>query len=243
MTPKCPRRIFSLLLLLALLLLAGGVFYVSDYYHADPSVSALLAEDLPEISITAENGRIVFRPEEVKAGLIFYPGGKVEYTAYSPLMLELAERGFLCILLKMPLNLAFLGMNAADTVYADFPEVGHWILAGHSLGGAAAGIYAAEHADNLDGLMLLAAYTTADLKEKDIKVLSIYGSEDGVLNRGSYEKNRGNLPADTIERIIPGGCHAWFGSYGAQKGDGFPTISNEEQIRLTAETASDCFLN
>lgn len=28
-----------------------------------------------------------------------------------------------------------------------------------------------------------------------LRVLSVYGSEDGVMNREAYEKNRANLPA------------------------------------------------
>ena len=62
------------------------------------------------------------------------------------------------------------------------------------------------------------------------------------MNRESYEKNRANLPADTTELILDGGCHAQFGSYGPQEGDGEPTISGEEQIRQTAEAiAAFCF--
>ena len=57
----------------------------------------------------------------------------------------------------------------------------------------------------------------------------VYVSEDGVLNRKKYEADRTNLPQDTTETVIDGGCHAGFGSYGAQKGDGTPAISAEEQ--------------
>lgn len=56
-----------------------------------------------------------------------------------------------------------------------------------------------------------------------------------MLDRESYEKNRANLPADTIEVVLDGGCHAQFGSYGHQDGDGIPTISGEEQVRQTVE--------
>ena len=73
-----------------------------------------------------------------------------------------------------------------------------------------------------------------------MKVSSKLGTyQDGVLNRDSYEKDRKNLPTDFTEVSIDGGCHAQFGSYGAQKGDGTPTISNEEQIRRTAEYAAE----
>ena len=60
-------------------------------------------------------------------------------------------------------------------------------------------------------------------------------SEDGVLNREKYEADRTNLPQDTTETVIDGGCHAGFGSYGAQKGDGTPAISAEEQQQQTAD--------
>ena len=48
-----------------------------------------------------------------------------------------------------------------------------------------------------------------------------------------------NLPEDFTEIVIPGGCHAYFGSYGPQEGDGTPQISNEEQIRFTANAIGD----
>ena len=47
------------------------------------------------------------------AGFIFYPGGKVGYTAYAPLILALAEQDILCVLLEMPFNLAVLDSLAA----------------------------------------------------------------------------------------------------------------------------------
>ena len=67
-------------------------------------------------------------------------------------------------------------------------------------------------------------------------VVSLYGSEDGVLNREEY---RGNLLENTEESILRGGYHVWFSSYGAQDGDGIPTITNEEQLCVTAEKSSD----
>lgn len=234
---KKSLRILCVLTGIILLLFVGGTLYVNDYYHADPSAEKLLSADLPDITITAEKERILFRPEETKAGLIFYPGGKVEYTAYSPLMKALAEKGFFCVLLKMPLNLAFLNINAADTVFADHPEIENWYLMGHSLGGAAAALYAEKHADRLNGLILLASYSTANLNGSKLKLLSIYGSEDGILNKNLYMKSSKNLPEDMTEVIIPGGCHAYFGAYGEQKGDGTPAISREEQIQITAEEA------
>lgn len=78
-------------------------------------------------------------------------------------------------------------------------------------------------------------YYHADLTDSGLRVYSTYGSKDGVLNREKYEADRTNLPQDTTETVIDGGCHAGFGSYGAQKGDGTPTISAKEQQRQTAD--------
>ncbi|MBQ9746986.1 MAG: hypothetical protein IJW21_09235 [Clostridia bacterium] len=50
-----------------------------------------------------------------------------------------------------------------------------------------------------------------------------------------YEKYASKLPHDYEEYVIEGGCHAYFGVYGTQDGDGTPKISNEEQIDVTAE--------
>ena len=98
-----------------------------------------------------------------------------------------------------------------------------------------AAYYLADHAEDYKGLILLASYSTADLSATDVAVLSVFGSEDTVMNREKYIENKSNLPSDFTEYVIDGGCHAYFGMYGAQDGDGTPTITNEAQIRLTVE--------
>ena len=95
--------------------------------------------------------------------------------------------------------------------------------------------YVSKHTEDFEGLVLLAAYSTEDLSDSGLKVLSVYGSEDGVLNREKYEEYRDNLPEHTVEKVIEGGNHAGFGSYGEQEGDGQAKISQEEQIEVTVE--------
>ena len=234
-----------LLILLAALVLSGAAFgvYTADYYRMDEEAAAVCAAPAGPYEIRNGGGRcLVFEPEHAKTGLIFYPGGKVEYTAYAPLMALLRERGVLCVLCHMPFNLAVLYANAAEGIPARFPSVTRWYVGGHSLGGVMAAYYAADHADALEGLLLLAAYSTEDLTGSGLRVLSVRGSEDGVLNAASYEENRANLPADARELVIEGGCHAFFGNYGDQKGDGVPAISRQEQLTLTAQAAADFML-
>ena len=232
---KRTRIILSVCLAIILVFGVGGYAYVSDYYHADETALEAMAYQTDSVQAKLDGNVTWFVPENPVAGLIFYPGGKVEYTAYASLMRACAENGILCALVRMPGNLAVLDANAADGLQQEYQEVTTWYIAGHSLGGAMAAGYAAAHYEDYDGLILLAAYSTKDLTGTPLRALSVYGSEDGVMNRASYEKNRANLPADTTEVILDGGCHAQFGSYGPQNGDGVPTISGEEQVRQTAE--------
>jgi hypothetical protein len=154
-------------------------------------------------------------------------------------MAELARDGILCVLVEMPFRLAVLDVSRADGIKEEFPEIENWYIGGHSLGGSMAASYISDHTDEYDGLVLLGAYSTADLSDTVLSVLSVYGSEDKVMKRDKYEKYKSNLPTDFSELVIEGGCHAYFGMYGAQDGDGTPTIRNHEQIAITAEAISE----
>ena len=228
------KKVLVILLVMVATVLVVGTWYANDYYRADMEAIELFAS---EKSISAEilnDNTIIFAPEKADTGLIFYPGGKVEYTAYMSLMQECAEQGILCVLLEMPLNLAVLDINAADGIQEQYPQITEWYIGGHSLGGSMAASYLEKNIDAYEGLVLLGSYSTVDLSETDLKVLSVYGSEDNVLNPEKYEKYKTNLPDDYKEVIIEGGCHAYFGMYGMQSGDGIPLITNEEQIVITA---------
>ncbi len=235
---KSKRKILiisaSVLAIIALIFPACAI-YLGNYYRAYEGAIAVFSPD-ENISIsTLDNGSVVFEPQDATIGFIFYPGGKVEHNAYQPLMASLARKGILCVLVEMPFNLAVFDINAADGIQESYPQIESWYIGGHSLGGSMAAAYLSKHSDEYDGLVLLGSYSTSNLSDTELSVLSIYGSEDNVLNRKKYDSNRSNLPEDFTEIIIDGGCHAYFGMYGPQDGDGTPTISNHEQIRLTVE--------
>lgn len=233
MKKKC-KRWLAVLAAIILVMVVGFGAYVSDYYPANADAQAALLS-IDDVTVTWQDDLWIFAPQEPAAGLIFYPGGKVEATAYAPMLQKLAQRGILCVLTEMPCNLAVLDRNAADGIPEQFPDISEWYIGGHSLGGAMAASYVAEHTDSMAGLILLGAYSTADLSDSGLRVFSAYGSEDGVLDRDKYKDSLGNLPQDTTEFMIAGGCHAGFGSYGEQDGDGTPRISSDEQQNLTAD--------
>lgn len=225
----------------AVLLLCGVCWaYTADYYHADDAAVVAMSS-AADVTVKQKGNTLAFIPENAETGLIFYPGGKVEYTAYAPLMRALADNGVIGVLVKMPLNLAVLDVNAADGIPEQYPQIKHWYIGGHSLGGSMAASHAAKNTSTYDGLALLASYSTADLSTSGLSVISIFGSKDGVLNMEKYAEYRRNLPAAFEEHIIEGGCHAGFGSYGPQDSDGVPTITGGEQIAETVRLLTAFF--
>ena len=238
---KRKRKIFIVttsIILVMVIAFTVCAFYLGDYYRADEDA---IGAFLPQGASWKEqpDGTIVFKPDGATEGFIFYPGGKVEHTAYIPLMQACSEHGIVCVLVKMPFNLAVFDVNAADGIQEENPEIENWYIGGPSLGGSMAASYLAEHSDDYVGLILLGSYSVSDLSGTELDVLSVYGSEDKVLDREKYVENKSNLPNGFTEIVIDGGCHAYFGMYGAQDGDGVPTITNEDQIMLTADAIAD----
>ena len=96
-----------------------------------------------------------------------------------------------------------------------------------------AAAYAAQDKTHWDGLVLLAAYSVHPLPQ--MKWCSVYGDQDGVMNREQYDAGKSYWPEGAKQLVIAGGNHAQFGDYGAQRGDGTATITAEEQVSLTAD--------
>lgn len=235
---KGNRKLFIITLIVLVLgiLVAACALYLGDYYRADEGAIAEFSQAEDITVSTLKNGSVVFEPQSATTGLIFYPGGKVEHLAYEPLMAGLAREGILCVLIEMPFNLAVLNMNAADGIQEQYPQIEEWYIGGHSLGGSMAASYLEKNAEAYEGLVLLGSYSTADLSDTDLDVLSVYGSEDKVLNQEKYDENKSNLPSGFTEIVINGGCHAYFGMYGEQDGDGTPSITASEQISITVDS-------
>lgn len=229
---KLKLLLLSILLIFGILITSCAV-YLSIYYKADAE-AAEASLSSPRISVEETKNFTAFKPTgEATVGFIFYPGGKVDNRAYYPLMSALAEYGVFSAVVTVPFRLAVFDADAADNVKEAYPEICEWYIGGHSLGGAMAAAHAAKNKNDFKGLVLLGAYSTKDLSQSSLSVLSVYGSNDEVMNKEKYENCLSNLPQDFTELVIDGGCHAYFGSYGEQRGDGAPTITNEEQIYVT----------
>ncbi len=73
-----------------------------------------------EVTVTQNDGICYFDGPGEDTAFIFYPGAKVEYTAYAPIMYGLAEEGIDCFIVKMPGNLAMLGKNKASNIIENY---------------------------------------------------------------------------------------------------------------------------
>lgn len=223
-----------------LALLGFCIWYVNDYYHAESCVMSYLKSG-DSVTVTVEDDVVFLDGTGTEHAMIFYPGAKVEYTAYVPMLYKLAEQGVDCFAVKMPGNLAILGSNKAEDIMEAY-SYENWYLSGHSLGGAMAAGFAAEHSEKLAGLVLLAAYPTDSLTESGLRVLSVYGSEDKVLNMENLTEGRTLMPLSYDELVIEGGNHAWFAYYGEQAGDGMASITKEAQQEATVKSIVDMIL-
>lgn len=174
--------------------------------------------------------------------MIFYPGAFVDEEAYSPILYKLAEQGVDCFLMKLPHNFAIMDPFRANKVFDAGYEYAHWYISGHSLGGVCAATCVNKYPERFDGLVFLASYASEDISNVDIPVLSILGTDDGIVSASRLEEGRELLPSDTQETSIPGGTHSGFGAYGVQKNDNPGGITHAEQWDITAKLIMD-FIN
>lgn len=238
-------RIAAAVLTAALFMLAGAfVLWASDTAPASETALQAMNSD-SQVYVSPENGWVIFFPAEnarPETGFIFYPGGKVDYRAYAPVLKMVASKGYFVAVVPSPLNLAFFDVNAAARVQAAYPEVKHWFVGGHSLGGVAAASYASSH-EEIRGVVFWASYPADDsLKNKNVPAISIFGTNDGLATREKLDESKSLLLPDTKFVAIEGGNHAQFGSYGFQDGDNEASIPPEEQWTQAANATAAFFV-
>jgi hypothetical protein len=233
---KIIKRIFLGLVAVAALMGIGFVVWAETPLGPAPEALAALQSD-SQVTVTTDNF-ITFQPanQQPTTGFIFYPGGRVDYRSYAAPLHQIAAQGYLVVLVPVRLNLAFFDLNAAQPVFAAHPEIQHWAVGGHSLGGVASALFAKDHPE-IEGLIFWASYPADDsLKNSAIKVLSIYGTND-MAGMEKFDETKNLMPQDTQFVVMDGGNHAQFGDYGFQPGDKTATISRAEQQKQIVEAS------
>lgn len=203
--------------------LVAAMAWLSPFPYQPPGTggqsSGTTTEDATSIALAPEG--------KAGAGLVFYPGARVDAHAYRDVLGPLANAGYLVVILKEPLGLSLLDPSQARGVMDRHPEITSWAVGGHSLGGVSASSFAKAN-DDVAGLLLFASYPADNMAAADgVSVLSVSGSHDGFSTPDKIASSKTRLPASTEYVVVEGGVHAFFGDYGEQPGDGEPGISRE----------------
>ncbi|WP_407370447.1 alpha/beta hydrolase [Carnobacterium sp.] len=220
-------------LIFFILVLLGSFVFVQSKTYQPLSKALKETESTDQYTVEESSDTIIFRPinEQQSTSVLFYQGGLVEEKSYSSIAAKLAAEGYPVYLVKHTLNLAVTDADKAETIITD-EEILKFVIGGHSLGGVMASRFANEsYSESLKGVFLLASYPDEKgrLDKLPISVLSLIGSNDGVVNEEAYHLGKNYLPASAIFYTIEGGNHSGFGDYGDQEGDLPATISSEKQ--------------
>jgi hypothetical protein len=226
--PAWPRVLGRLLgramgVLVTVVVLAALV-WLRPFAAAPAAVAAV--SGAADVRVTNAAATIVIAPAGAPPtrGLVFQPGARVDARAYVPMLSQVSRHGVLVVVVKQPLGIGFLGVNAPDAVIARHPEITAWAVGGHSLGGVAASSYARDHPGLVKGLLLWASYPAGSLAGRtDLRVASVSGSRDGLTTPADVQASRALLPGGTAYTQVAGAVHSFFGDYGDQPGDATPT--------------------
>ncbi|MED1603171.1 alpha/beta family hydrolase [Alkalihalophilus marmarensis] len=232
LTKKTVLLAFITLSILVTLVLSIFLIWTQITYSAIDSEQLHIAE-----IEDSEDGWSIYRAENADKGIILYPGAKVEPKAYAYLAQELSKQNITVAIPSVRLNLAILDVSKANELIQNDTNI-EWYIAGHSMGGAAAAMYADRNLDRLNGLILLGAYAASNdvLSNSNLPVLSISGEVDGLSTPEKIKEYSSNIPKTTTFIEIPGGNHAYFGVYGSQSGDNEAKITVSEQQEIIIKT-------
>jgi pimeloyl-ACP methyl ester carboxylesterase len=213
----------------------GFLWYAQPQPLLPEATAALASTD--RATYDGSGGRITYRPTAgtPTTGLILYPGGKVPSTAYAPPARAIAELGYLVVIVSVPFNLAVFDIGAAAPVIAAHPEIEHWVVGGHSLGGSMAAQFLAGDPGVAEGLVFWAAYAATDLSGQDLAVASIYGSLDTGAASYTSPTAVANAGPDLAFTVIEGGNHEQMGWYTGQPNDPPATITRVDQQAQVVE--------
>lgn len=227
------RCAYALLAIVALSL--GGTWIQQQWRHADATPAALAAAR-SDADVLIEDGRfLTLRPRRAaeRMGVILYPGAYVDPRGYVPTLRPIAAAGYRVVIVPMPFELAVFGIDRALDVQAANPDLKHWALIGHSVGGAMGPLFASRHPGALDGVIIWDSYppSMANFAQYPKPVWHIHRARPDGSPPAAFTAQRAQFPADSHWVPIRGGVHMQFGSFaeGGYQEDWAPGLTRAEQ--------------
>ncbi|GII98979.1 alpha/beta hydrolase family protein [Sediminihabitans luteus] len=242
---------------LALVALTWSVLHYQPHVASWEAVDAYASDDV--VDLERDEGHYVFVPREpgtdpaelvdrtvegaptpeqvATTGLLFYPGEHVDARAFARMLRPVAEAGYVVAVVTPPLGDPSLDPDQGAGLLDDL-GVERWVVGGTDVGGQAAAELAAAHvgAGHVHGLLLLGSAPDVDLSDAPLAVLTLWGTQDGVVPPSRIASSRDVLPASTTWARLPGVNHADFGDFGHAPGDERSTVDRDaarEQIQAT----------
>jgi len=208
-------------------------------------VDKTLLQSSDSVNIVNDSYKIEFTPlKSIKdSALIFYPGGFVDPKAYVPMARKITDNGYKVIIVKLPLRIAFsnsqkqeLFSRSKELIQND-DEINHWVMAGHSRGGALAAEFVKDESKLVDSLILIGTTHPKefDLSDLKIDVTKVFATNDGLASEKEVKEYAKNLPPHTNWVKIEGGNHSQFGYYSFQIGDKKATIGRDTQQTILVD--------
>ncbi len=222
------RRWLSILGAVVFIAFTIVAFWLKPFGATDVALDAM--EGSATVSVTQDWSRILMEPigSDPLAGLVFYPGARVDARAYANILTPVVEAGYRVVIVKPPLGIAFFSTSYAGNWVDDDTAIGRWAVGGHSLGGVVASTSEDSYGE-IVGLVLYASYPSSDISDRSgLAVSSIYGTNDGLAEPERIRASASDLPPTAVLVPIEGGIHSDFGDYGPQPGDGQPGITRSE---------------
>lgn len=229
------RLWLSIIGAIVMVVLTLVAIWLRPFGATDVALDAMEGSDTVTVSQTGSH--ILMEPVGVDppAGLVFYPGARVDARAYANVLTPVVEAGYEVVIVKAPVGIAFFSTSFAQGWISDHPDIDTWAVGGHSLGGVVASTSVAGDRP-VSGLVFFASYPLTDLSDRsEVAVSSIYGLNDAIAEPSRIEESAADLPGTAVFVPIEGAIHSDFGDYGLQPGDGRPGITRPEAQAVIAE--------
>lgn len=165
-----------------------------------------------EYEVVEDKYAVAYEPKGAtpKYGLIFYIGTAIPYEHYEYLADALAKEGYVVVLPKVKLGLAYMFYLETEIAFERYPNV-KFFVGGHSQGGGAAVRRSMENKEVVAGTILYAplCYGEDSIKDTSLPTLLLEATKDGVLTKAMKDDAKTRLPLET-ESIMLEGCHMSF---------------------------------
>lgn len=227
-TKQSNRNFWIIFFGLMLAIASGVVLYVWVTLQPLPAapISQEYLQNSSQVTVNRHDWGLEFLPSQPKGGLAFYPGARVEYTAYAPVLRAVAEAGYVVAMMQAPFGLAITRVNQAAAPIALHPNL-PWAVGGHSLGGVAASNYTQQN-PNLKALVLMASYPQTNLSASSLPTLALFGELDGLLGPEQARQESSKMPQGAEVVFVPGLNHSGYAAYGPQQGDLEATLPKDQ---------------